>query len=147
MKNLKFFLIIILFSCSDYSNDSYQKNNNVSGDLVIYVTSDGGSGYNSTSSSNSDYFLSGNDKNGTVSGGDPNITFSVDDEISFDISASGHPFYIKTEQGVGTQNQASNVINNGETNGTIRWTPTEAGTYYYQCSKHNNMYGVINIVE
>ena len=69
MKNLKFLLITILFSCSDYSNDSYQKNNNVSGDLVIYVTSDGGSGYNSTSSSNSDYFLSGNDKNGTVSGG------------------------------------------------------------------------------
>tara|TARA_Y100001958_G_C20863058_1_gene300483 strand:+ start:155 stop:598 length:444 start_codon:yes stop_codon:yes gene_type:complete len=147
MSKIKYILIIISLSCSDYSNDSYQKKENTSGDLVIYVTSDGGSGYNSTSSSNSDYYLSGNDKNGAVSGGDPDITFSVGDEIAFDISASGHPFYIKTEQGVGTQNQASNVINNGETNGTIRWTPSEAGTYYYQCSLHNNMYGIINIVQ
>ena len=71
----------------------------------------------------------------------------MDDVVTFDVSASGHPFYIKTVQGTGTENLAENVNNNGTTNGTIRWTPNEPGTYYYQCSVHNNMYGVITIVE
>ncbi len=145
MKNIRFLLAFIFLSCNNYTDDNYQPINNASGDLIIYVTSSSSSSYNSTSSSNSDYYLSGNDNNGSVSGGDPTITFSVGDEIFFDISASGHPFYIKTEQGTGTLNQATNVINNGETNGSIRWTPSEPGTYYYQCSVHNNMYGVITI--
>ena len=59
--------------------------------------------------------------------------------------AASHPFYIKTAQGTGTDNQVSNVTNNGATNGTVNWTPTAAGTYYYQCSAHNGMYGTITV--
>ena len=57
----------------------------------------------------------------------------------------GHPFYIKTVQGTGTDNLASNVNNNGSTSGVVNWTPSAAGTYYYQCSIHNGMYGVITV--
>ena len=96
-----------------------------------------------TASSNADYTLSGTDANGTVSGNDVSITINAGDTLNFNVDASSHPFYIKTAQGTGTDNQASGVSNNGATNGTVTWTPTAAGTYYYQCSAHNGMYGTI----
>ena len=98
-----------------------------------------------TASSNADYTLSGTDANGTVSGNDVSITINVGDTLNFNVDASSHPFYIKTAQGTGTDNQASGVSNNGATNGTVTWTPTAAGTYYYQCSAHNGMYGTITV--
>ena len=100
---------------------------------------------NVTATSSSDYTLSGNDRNGTVTGNDPNITINVGDEINFIVDSPGHPFYIKTVQGTGTDNLANNVNNNGATSGVVNWTPTTAGTYYYQCSIHNGMYGVITV--
>ncbi len=30
-------------------------------------------------------------------------------------------------------------------NGIVTWTPATAGTYYYQCSAHNGMYGTITV--
>jgi plastocyanin len=39
----------------------------------------------------------------------------------------------------------SGITNNGTTNQTISWTPTSAGTYYYQCSVNNGMYGTITV--
>ena len=98
-----------------------------------------------TASSNSDYTLSGTDVNGTVSGDDISITINNGDTLSFDVNAPNHPFYIKTVQGTGTDNQASNVTNNGTIGGVVNWTPTAAGTYYYQCSVHNGMYGTITV--
>ena len=57
-----------------------------------------------TASNSSDYTLSGTDRNGNISGSDPNLTFSVGDTINFVVNASGHPFYLKQlqelEQGV-----------------------------------------------
>ena len=100
---------------------------------------------NVTASSASDYTLSGSDRNGTVSGSDPSVTIKVGDTINFAVSASGHPFYLKTVQGTGTSDLVSGVTNNGATNGTVSWTPTAAGTYYYQCSLHNGMYGTITV--
>jgi len=100
---------------------------------------------NVTASSNSDYSLSGSDRNGTVTGNDPSITINVGDEINFIVDAASHPFYIKTVQGTGTDNLASNVNNNGASSGVVNWTPTTAGTYYYQCSVHNGMYGTITV--
>jgi len=100
---------------------------------------------NVTASSNSDYTLSGSDRNGTVTGDDPSITINVGDEINFIVDAANHPFYIKTVQGTGADNLASNVTNNGATSGVVNWTPTTAGTYYYQCSVHNGMYGTITV--
>ena len=98
-----------------------------------------------TASSNSDYTLSGTDRNGTVSGDDASLTINAGDTLNFSVNAASHPFYIKTVQGTGTDNQVSNVTNNGATSGVVNWTPTAAGTYYYQCSAHNGMYGTITV--
>jgi surface protein len=98
-----------------------------------------------TATSSADYTLSGEDRNGDVSGNDPNLTFKVGDEVTFSVNAANHPFYLKTAAGTGTGNQISGVTNNGTTNGTVVWTPTEAGTYYYQCSSHSGMVGTITI--
>ena len=98
-----------------------------------------------TASNSSDYTLSGTDRNGNLSGSDPNLTFSVGDTISFIVNASGHPFYLKTVAGIGTGNTISGVTNNGTESGTITWTPSATGTYYYQCSLHGGMVGTITI--
>tara|TARA_Y100001935_G_scaffold236924_1_gene221999 strand:+ start:184 stop:612 length:429 start_codon:yes stop_codon:yes gene_type:complete len=135
MKIKILFLTLILCSCYDNTDDGYQPNIVANDDLIIYVSASG----------NSNYYLSGNDANGKVSGNDPDITFSVGDEISFVITAQGHPFYIKTSQGTGTANSVSGVSNNGTSNGNMSWKPASAGTYYYQCSIHNNMFGKIII--
>ena len=58
---------------------------------------------------------------------------------------SGHPFYIKTVQGTGTDNLVSGVTGNGATNGAVTFRFTTAGTYYYQCSLHNGMFGTITV--
>ena len=100
---------------------------------------------NVTASNASDYSLSGADRNGNVTGLDPSVTFNVGDSIEFIVDASGHPFYLKTVQGTGTSDLISGVTNNGATNGTVSWTPTASGTYYYQCSLHNEMYGTITV--
>jgi len=100
---------------------------------------------NVTASSNSDYTLAGSDRNGTVSGNDPSITINVGDEVNFIVNAVSHPFYIKTAQGKGADNQVSIVTNNGATSGVVNWTPSAAGTYYYQCSAHDGMYGIITV--
>ena len=100
---------------------------------------------NVTASSSSDYTLSGSDRNGSVSGADPSVTVRLGDTLNFAVNASGHPFYLKTVQEIGTDNLISGVSGNGATNGTVSWTPTAAGTYYYQCSLHNAMYGTITV--
>ena len=98
-----------------------------------------------TANSSADYTLSGEDRNGDVSGNDPNLTFKVGDEVTFSVNAANHPFYLKTSAGTGTGNQISGVANNGTTSGNVVWTPAEAGTYYYQCSAHSGMVGTIII--
>jgi surface protein len=98
-----------------------------------------------TASSNTNYTLSGKDRNGDVSGNDPGLTFKVGDEVTFSVNATGHPFYLKTVVGTGTDNQISGVTNNGATSGSVVWTPTAAGTYYYICSLHSGMVGTITI--
>jgi plastocyanin len=100
---------------------------------------------NVTASNASDYTLSGADRNGNVTGNDPSVTVNVGDTIDFAVDASGHPFYIKTVQATGTDDLAENVTNNGATDGTVSWTPTATGTYYYQCSLHNAMNGTITV--
>ena len=61
------------------------------------------------------------------------------------VDAANHPFYLKTVQGTGTNNLVNGVNNNGQTDGVVNWKPTAAGTYYYQCSSHNGMYGTITV--
>ncbi len=100
---------------------------------------------NVTANSSANYILAGTDRNGDISGNDPELTFKVGDVINFSVNASGHPFYLKTTAGTGVDNGISGVTNNGTTDDTASWTPTTAGTYYYQCSLHGGMVGTIII--
>ena len=100
---------------------------------------------NVTASNASDYTLSGSDRSGNISGSDPAIVINRGDKITFNVNAPGHPFYIKTVQGTGTGNLVSGVTGNGATNGAVTFRFTTAGTYYYQCSLHNGMYGTITV--
>ena len=93
----------------------------------------------------SNYILNGTDRNGQVSGNDPTVTIKVGDTVNFAVNAPGHPFYLKTVQGTGTANTISGVTNNGTTNGTVSWTPSQTGTYYYICSLHGGMIGTISV--
>ena len=87
------------------------------------------------------YILSGTDRNGTVSGEDPTVTISKGDTIIFDVDASRHPFYIKTEFSRGSGNQVTTGTISGTPgtqNGELSWNTTDvsAGKYYYVCSPH-----------
>ena len=96
-----------------------------------------------TAQNSSDYQLSGNDRNGSVTGNDPTITIALGDTLTFNVNAGGHPFYLKTQAGTGTANQVSGATNQGTENGIVTWTPTATGTYYYICSLHGAMSGTI----
>ena len=98
-----------------------------------------------TAQNSSNYSLTGTDRNGQVSGNDPGITINLGDTLTFNVSAQGHPFYLKTQATTGTGNQVSGATNQGTQNGTVTWTPTSAGTYYYICSLHGGMVGTITV--
>mgnify|MGYP001422678210 FL=1 len=92
------------------------------------------------------YTLSGNDSGGSISGNNITVTVNAGDTLNFVMNASGHPFWIKTQAGGGTGNQATGVTNGGtESGGTVTWTPTTPGTYYYQCEYHGAMVGTITV--
>ena len=86
------------------------------------------------------------DLDGAVEGNDPELFFKLGSKIDFIVNAPGHPFLLKFKAGIGKKNQIDGIENNGSSKGTISWTPSEAGTYYYQCGKHKNMVGVIKII-
>ena len=76
----------------------------------------------------------------------PTLAFNTGDKVQFNINSStssAHPFYIKTQAGTGTGDQASGV--GGAATLTVRWNVPAAGTYYYQCLYHSSMYGTINV--
>jgi len=98
-----------------------------------------------TASSSADYTLNGSDRFGNISGDDPDLVFNIGDTINFEVNATGHPFYLKTVAGTGTSNTITEATNNGASNGTVSWTPTQTGTYFYQCSLHGGMVGTITI--
>jgi plastocyanin len=98
---------------------------------------------NVTNNGASDYTLSGTDRNGSVSGNDPAISFNNGDLVDFVVNASGHPFWIKTASVTGTGSGATGVTNNGASNGTVQWTVGSTGTFYYICQLHGGMVGTI----
>ena len=96
--------------------------------------------------SNIAYSLSnGTDRNGSVSGDNATINILVGDTLEITNNANfAHPMYFKIAQTTGTGDTVSGATNQGAYGGqTISWTPTTAGTYYYQCSSHTNMNGQI----
>ena len=90
------------------------------------------------------YILNGTDRNGSVSGNDPTVTVNKGDTIIFDVDASRHPFYIKTEFSRGGGNQViTGTISGtpGTQNGKLSWNTmgVSAGKYYYVCSPHASL--------
>ena len=120
-------------STSDYSSSDSSESNAASFDIDV------------TASNSANYTLSGTDRNGSISGNDPDLTFKVGHNINFSVSASGHPFYLKTASRTGTSDTISGVVNNGTENGRVTWQPSETGTFYYICSLHGGMVGTITI--
>ena len=104
---------------------------------------------NVTAQNSSNYTLSGSDQNGNVSGNDPSISAKVGDTLSFNVNSPGHDFFIiiNSNGGFISTNLPSDVSNNGTANGTVTWTPSEAGTYYYICEFHPAMIGTITITQ
>ena len=81
---------------------------------------------------------------------DPTLTLERGKTYEFNVSAQGHPFWIKTNQITGSSNQYSEgITNNGLSSGKLTFTvPTDApSTLYYICQIHGSMTGVINIVD
>jgi len=120
--------------------------------LPVWGTCPKGYTINVTASNASDYTLSGTDRSGNISGNDPDILLYRGDQLTFIVNAPGHPFYIKKVQGIGTDNTMggvtcqSNVSCAGTDNGEIKLNGSiPVGTYYYQCSLHNDMYGTITV--
>jgi hypothetical protein len=66
------------------------------------------------------------------------------------VNAPGHPFYIKTVRGTGTDNAyETGVTGNGATSGNVSFDiPADApATLYYDCSIHAAMSGILHIVD
>jgi hypothetical protein len=83
------------------------------------------------------------------SASNPALTLQRGGTYTFNVSATGHPFWIKTAQTTGTGSAYNTgVTNNGADSGTITFTvPNDApSTLYYICQFHGAMTGTINIV-
>ena len=79
----------------------------------------------------------------------PSLTLQRGVSYKFQVSASGHPFWIKTAAVTGTGSAYSTgVTNNGTDNGTVVFNvPLDAPeTLYYICQFHGSMVGTLNIV-
>ena len=81
---------------------------------------------------------------------DPVLTLERGKTYEFEVSAQGHPFWIKTDQISGSSSQYNDgITNNGLSNGKLIFTvhSDAPSTLYYICQIHSNMTGVINIVD
>ena len=91
------------------------------------------------------YSLSGTDRNGAVSGNNATINLQTNDNLTINVSAPGHPVYLKTTNSTGTSFQVTNPTASGQgaVSGAITWTPAATGTYHYNCQFHSSMHGLI----
>ena len=79
---------------------------------------------------------------------DPILQLTRGETYTFNINASGHPFWIKTVASTGTGNAYTNgVTGNGTEVGTLTFVvPMNApATLHYNCEVHSPMTGTINI--
>ena len=91
------------------------------------------------------YLVTGSDRGNTFSGdADPSITVYEGDTINFSNTANAsHPLYIRVSDGGAS---VSSPAASGEGTANVSWTPTSAGTYYYQCGAHPLMIGTITVL-
>lgn len=81
---------------------------------------------------------------------DPALTLVRGQTYVFNVNASGHPFWINSQQGTGTDNAYNEgVSNNGAQTGTITFTVPQGApnTLYYNCQFHANMTNTITITD
>ena len=78
----------------------------------------------------------------------PTLNLTKGSTYTFNISAVGHPFWIKTTRTTGQLNAYSTgITNNGTANGALTFT-VDAGapsTLFYNCEFHSSLSGIINI--
>ena len=136
-------------SSNDTSSSDSSSNDTSSNDTSSSDSNNTNYSFTITAQNSSDYIVEGNDQNGNVSGNDPSISVKVGDTLNLDINASGHPLFliISSNGGFGSSNLVSGVSNNGAENGSITWSPSTVGTYYYICEYHSSMIGVITVTE
>ena len=101
-------------------------------------------------SGSSAYILTGEDRGGAFTNSfNRNLAINQGDLLEFNVSANGHPFWIKTQASTGTGFvvDVNTTTNNGATSGTITWDTStiNPGTYYYICQFHSAMVGSIVI--
>ena len=102
--------------------------------------------YNVTNSGMTAYTFTGN---GLTNATNPSLTLTKGVTYTFNINASGHPFWIKFVQGTGNSNAySSGISGNGTDSGTLTFTvPSDApATLFYNCQIHASMTGTITIV-
>ena len=93
--------------------------------------------YNVTNEGASAYIFNGEGLNNVSN---PDLTLKRGETYIFNADVPGHPFYIKTEQSLGTGDTYDNgVTNNGASSGTVTFTvPNDApSTLYYICEFHS----------
>jgi plastocyanin len=98
--------------------------------------------FNVTNDGSSNYLINGQS--------DPTLTLTEGQTYTFNVNATGHPFWIKTVNSTGTGNTYnSGVTNNGTASGTITFVvPYDApSTLYYNCQFHSSMAGIINVID
>ena len=101
--------------------------------------------YTVTTSGSSSYIFNGE---GLTNASNPGLTLKRGGTYTFNVNASGHPFYINTVQGTGSANAYnSGVTGNGAVSGMVKIVvPTNApNTLYYNCEFHGLMTGTITI--
>ena len=101
------------------------------------------------------FAVTNNGQNNYVINGAANPTLSLvrGQTYQFNVSATGHPFWLQTDVptwpfiNTSVLNTNDGVTNNGTADGTITYTvPTDApDTIYYRCENHPTMSGTIQI--
>lgn len=103
--------------------------------------------YNVTNNGEIAYIFNGNS---LVNESNPAITLTRGRTYTFTVNAPGHPFYIKTVQGIGTGDAYNTgVTNNGAFNGVVTFTvpQTAPNTLYYNCEFHAPMTNAFSIID
>jgi len=142
--NLKFLSFIItlsflvLSSCGDKKGAKKSET-----DLAKEATAV----YEITALTNHEYTFNGGGLEKVIN---PDLTLKRGATYLFKIDAIGHPFYIKTVQGIGKENAYDKGVTNMATDyGTVTFTvPKDApATLFYNCEFHKMMTGKITIVD
>jgi hypothetical protein len=103
--------------------------------------------YAVTNNSTTAYVFNGND---LVDAENPNLTFFRGNTYIFNVNTPGQPFYIKTIQGIGSNNNYNNgVTGNGTENGTLQIiVPSDApNNLYFNSEFEASMTSVITVLD